>query len=47
MMLAFMSLLPKFVATLNDCCCAKRALKVLKRHNFVTIQDTDMYVTSF
>ena len=26
--------------------CAKRALKVSKWHNFVTIQDTDMYVTS-
>ena len=26
-----------------DCCCEKRALKVSKSHNCVTIQDTDMY----
>ena len=32
---------------LNDCCCAKNALKVSKLHNFVTIQDTDMCDPSF
>ena len=30
-----------------DCCCEKRALKVSELHNFVTIQDTDMFDTSF
>ena len=29
------------------CCYAKRALKISNWHNFVTIQDTDKYVTSF
>ena len=31
----------------NDCCCEKRALNVSKLHNFITIQDTDMYDTWF
>ena len=30
-----------------DCCRAKRVFRVSKRHNFVTMQDTDMRVTSF
>ena len=30
-----------------DCCCVKRALKVSELHNLVTIQDTDMFDTSF
>ena len=30
-----------------DCCCVKRALNVSELHNFVTIQNTDMYITSF
>ena len=31
---------------INDCCCVKRVLKVSKLHNFVIIQDTDMFDTS-
>ena len=33
--------------SLFDYCCARRALKVSKLHNFVTIQDKDMFDTSF